>query len=270
MKVSEGLLLPEGILPLTLATYAFSGLEKYCCINKNKWKSGFTRQSLSNVQISFVLPSPIYHTAMCKYCYKIRSLLLQSQDIAAVIKWRRIARGNYQISYYQKLKHKFKKQNKTKQSKLVLEAKTRRNGKLDLIPPLQASARVVLYSIYIEQHSSVTKDTTCTTKKKKQWEEEQDDCLAYTLPTNNVSRIQRSFDYKDVQHCSRTEKMAHTASRATWKTQLGMGKPTLHATKCLTKLKLLYIPSDCIHRNLNKAELRYLTYSFAKVVLSKV
>lgn len=115
VKVSEGLLLPEGILPLTLATYAFSGLEKYCCINKNKWKSGFTRQSLSNVQISFVLPSPIYHTAMCKYCYKIRSLLLQSQDIAAVIKWRRIARGNYQISYYQKLKHKFKKQNKTKQ-----------------------------------------------------------------------------------------------------------------------------------------------------------
>lgn len=60
--------------------------------------------------------------------------------------------------------------------------------------------------MYMEQLNSVAKDTVVATKK--QWDKEWEDCLAYTLPTHNtVSRIQRSLDYKDLQRCSRTEKV---------------------------------------------------------------
>lgn len=45
----DGLFVPEVYLPsekaISLLSYSYSRLEKYCCISKDEWKSCFTSQS---------------------------------------------------------------------------------------------------------------------------------------------------------------------------------------------------------------------------------
>lgn len=69
--------------------------------------------------------------------------------------------------------------------------------------------------------------------------------ITTTLPTINIllPGFQDPLTTEDLQHCSRTEKLECTASRATSKMELGkMGQPALYATKSIKTPEVLIHP----------------------------
>lgn len=122
--------------------------------------------------------------------------------------------------------------------------------------------------MYMEQLNSVAKDTTVATKK--QWDKEEKTALHTPCP-----HIILFPGFKDpwttkISNAAAERRRWHAASGATAKTQPGMGKPALHATKSLKKLKFLYIPSDRIHRNLEQNRTPLFDIVLPKVVLGKI
>lgn len=150
-----------------------------------------------------------------------------------------------------------------------MEAKMRKSGKLVLILPLQASARSG-FIFHVHGTAQQCRKGYNSRNKKNNGTRNEKTALHTLCP-----HIILFPGFKDpwttkISNTVAEQRRWHAASGATAKTQPGMGKTMLHATKCLKKLQFLYIPSDRIHRNLEQNRTPLFDIVLPKVVLGKI